>query len=62
MKTTLLTIGTLAILVGALWIGQGTGYVTWPQSSFMISQVKWAYYGTALGIVGLLMIVFARRR
>ncbi|CAN5261902.1 hypothetical protein BH10PSE11_BH10PSE11_02580 [soil metagenome] len=62
MKTTLLTIGTLAILVGALWIGQGTGYVSWPQSSFMISQVQWAYYGTALGIIGLLMIVFARGR
>jgi len=62
MKTTLLTIGTLAILVGALWIGQGTGYVNWPQSSFMISQIQWAYYGTALGIIGLLMIVFARGR
>jgi hypothetical protein len=62
MKTTLLTIGALSILVGALWIGQGTGYVNWPQSSFMISQIQWAYYGTALGIIGLLMIVFARGR
>jgi uncharacterized membrane protein len=62
MRTILLTIGILAILVGALWIGQGTGYVNWPQSSFMISQIQWAYYGTALGIVGLLMIVFARGR
>ncbi len=62
MKTTLLTIGTLAIIIGALWIGQGTGYVNWPQSSFMISQMQWAYYGTALGIVGLLTIVFARGR
>jgi hypothetical protein len=62
MKTAFSAIGSLAILVGALWIGQGTGYVNWPQSSFMISQIQWAYYGTALGIVGLLMIVFARGR
>ncbi|MFT6670683.1 MAG: hypothetical protein ACJAVZ_002153 [Afipia broomeae] len=35
MKTLLLTVGTLALLVGLLWIGQGTGYVNWPQSSFI---------------------------
>ncbi len=62
MKSTLLTIGALAIAVGLLWVGQGTGYVNWPRSSFMISQVQWAYYGAALGIAGLLMIVFAQRR
>jgi uncharacterized membrane protein len=62
MRTLLLTTGAFAIAIGLLWIGQGTGYVNWPQSSFMISQAQWAYYGTALGIVGLLMIVFARRR
>lgn len=62
MRTLLLTTGAFAIAIGLLWIGQGTGYVNWPQSSFMISQVRWAYYGTALGIVGLLMIVFARGR
>jgi len=28
----------------------------------MISQVQWAYYGAALGIAGLLAIVFAQRR
>lgn len=62
MKTLLLIAGTLALVTGLLWIGQGTGYVNWPQSSFMIRQMQWAYYGVALGIAGLLMIVFARRR
>lgn len=62
MKSTLSIIGGLAIAVGLLWVGQGTGYVNWPQSSFMISQVQWAYYGTGLGIIGLLAIVFAQRR
>lgn len=62
MRTFLLTIGTLALMTGLLWIGQGTGYVNWPQSSFMISQIQWAYYGAALSLVGLLMLVFARGR
>lgn len=62
MKTLFLTVGTLALLVGLLWIGQGTGYVNWPQSSFMISQMQWAYYGAALAIAGLLISVVAQRR
>lgn len=62
MKTLLRIIGTLALVIGLLWIGQGTSYVNWPQSSFMIGQTQWAYYGAALGVAGLLMIVFAQRR
>ena len=49
-------VGILALLIGLLWIGQGTGYVAWPQSSFMISQIQWAYYGAALAVVGLVLI------
>jgi len=62
MRTLFLTIGAFAIVTGLLWIGQGTGYVNWPQSSFMISQIQWAYYGMALSLVGVLMMAFARGR
>ena len=48
--------GVLALLIGLLWIGQGTGIVAWPQSSFMISQIQWAHYGAALAVVGLILI------
>jgi hypothetical protein len=44
-----------------LWIGQGTGYVGWPKSSFMISQIQWAYYGAALAAVGLILIWQGKR-
>ena len=47
--------GVLALLIGLLWIGQGTGIVAWPQSSFMISQMQWAYYGAALAAVGAIL-------
>ena len=62
MKTTLLLLGCVAILVGLLWIGQGTGYVRWPASSFMIDARRWGWYGLALAIVGAGMIIHSRRR
>jgi len=61
MKTALLLIGSVALLVGLLWIGQGTGYVRWPATSFMIDVRIWAWYGFALAIVGLGLIIHARR-
>ena len=61
MRTVLLVLGILALLIGLLWVGQGTGIVAWPQSSFMISQIQWAYYGAALVVVGLILIWRGRR-
>jgi hypothetical protein len=62
MKTTLTLIGMIALAMGLLWMGQGSGYIPWPASSFMISQTVWIYYGGALAVVGLVVIIFARRR
>ncbi len=61
MRTALLTIGVLAVLIGLVWIGQGTGYFPYPQSSFMISQIKWAYYGAGVGVIGLVLILLSQR-
>jgi uncharacterized membrane protein len=58
MKTYL---GILALLVGLIWIGQGTGVINWPQSSFMINQMQWAYYGAALAVVGVILNWRGRR-
>jgi hypothetical protein len=57
----MLGIGTLAVLMGLLWIGQGTGYVRWPATSFMIDASEWALRGAVLVLGGVLMIVFGRR-
>ena len=54
-------IGVAALLVGALWIGQGLGLVRWPESSFMIDQSMWAVLGAILIALGLLLL-FRRRR
>jgi hypothetical protein len=61
MRKLLLTVGFLALAVGLLWIGQGTGVITWPQSSFMISQIHWAGYGAALAALGLILIWQSQR-
>ncbi len=62
MRIVLMLVGLVALAMGILWIGQGTGYVHWPATSFMISQIKWAYYGAGLAVLGLLIILYARRR
>lgn len=61
MRIPLLILGILALLIGLVWIGQGTGYFPYPAASFMISQVQWAYYGAALAVAGALMLWFSRR-
>jgi hypothetical protein len=61
MRKLLLIVGFLALAIGLLWIGQGTGVINWPPSSFMIRQLQWAGYGTALGGLGLILIWQAKR-
>jgi hypothetical protein len=61
MRTSLLVFGVIAILIGLLWVGQGTGYFPYPRSSFMIDQTPWAYYGIVLALVGLIAVTVSRR-
>ena len=61
MRRWLLVAGFLAFAIGLLWIGQGTGVIAWPASSFMISQIQWAWYGAALAALGLLVIWRSKR-
>jgi len=61
MRKWLLIVGCLALAIGLLWVAQGTGVVAWPASSFMISQIQWAYYGAALAALGVILIWRSRR-
>jgi uncharacterized membrane protein len=61
MRRLLLILGLLALAIGLLWIGQGTGVINWPPSSFMIKQIQWAGYGAALAAVGLILIWQSKR-
>jgi hypothetical protein len=55
-------IGILAVLMGLLWIGQGTGLVMWPAESFMLADRTWARNGAVLAVIGLALIWISRRR
>ncbi len=60
MQTLLTLIGLTLLLAGLVFMGQGSGYFPYPASSFMVSQTR-CYYGGGIAVVGLLLIIFARR-
>lgn len=62
MKVALQVGGVAALLVGLLWIGQGTGIVRWPPSSFMVDQQPWALRGALLALSGGAALWLSRRR
>ena len=61
MKTLLVFFGMLVCAAGIFFAGQGVGYINWPANSFMISNIRWIYYGGAIAVVGILLVVIALR-
>jgi len=61
MQTLLTVVGIVLLIMGLVFMGQGSGYFPYPASSFMISQTRWIYYGAGIAVVGLLVLIFARR-
>jgi uncharacterized membrane protein len=55
-------IGVLAVLMGLLWIGQGTGLIMWPAESFMLADRQWAINGAIVAVAGAVLIALSRRR
>ena len=60
MQTLLTIVGIILLIAGVVFMGQGSGYFPYPRSSFMISETRWIYYGGAIAVVGLLIIIVAR--
>lgn len=55
-------IGGLAIAVGLLWLGQGTGLILWPERSFMLSDRTWARNGLLLAAAGCIVVWLGSRK
>lgn len=62
MRIALHCLAALAILLGFVWIGQGSGHFPYPASSFMIDQSPWIMYGAILAVAGVAGLVRLRRR
>ncbi len=61
VRLVLSVLAVLMILLGLVWIGQGSGYFPYPASSFMINQTPWIYWGLLLAVAGVIVFVIARR-
>jgi hypothetical protein len=61
MRLVLFGVGILLVLMGLLFIGQGTGVFPYPSYSFMISDMSWAYRGMAIAAAGIGLVLIARR-
>ena len=61
MRLVLSILGGLMVLLGLVWIGQGSGIFPYPASSFMINQTPWIYWGILLAAAGLVVLWQSRR-
>ncbi|WP_113262052.1 hypothetical protein [Agrobacterium cavarae] len=61
LRTILSILGVLIVLMGLVWIGQGSGYFPYPASSFMINQSPWMLRGALTAVAGIILIVVALR-
>ena len=63
MKAGAIVIAVLMFLTGAVWIGQGLGYI---EGSFMTGSMLWFWIGCALVVgavvIGGLTLTLSRRR
>ena len=59
MKIALNILGVLLVLFGAIWFFQGVNLLP---GSFMSGQIRWAVYGGIAVVVGICLLLSARRR
>jgi hypothetical protein len=59
MKTTLNIVGVILVLFGAIWFLQGINVLP---GSFMTGQIQWAVYGGIAMLVGIGLLLMAKRR
>jgi len=62
MKLVLLLAGLGMFVMGLIWMGQGAGYIMWPERSFMLQQTEWITYGGATAILGAAIALYGLTR
>jgi hypothetical protein len=55
VKTGAAVLGVLVVLVGAVFAGQGLGYIP---GSIMTGDIKWFWIGGAMVVAGLVLLAF----
>jgi hypothetical protein len=52
-------LGTVLVVIGLIWFLQGIGVLP---GSFMTGQIRWAIYGGVAVVVGVVLLIAARRQ
>ncbi|TMD11665.1 MAG: hypothetical protein E6I96_14660 [Chloroflexi bacterium] len=58
MKVGLVVVGVLILLAGAVFAGQGLGYIP---GSYMTGDIKWFWIGSGMVVVGIVLGVVGLR-
>lgn len=58
VRITSIVVGVIALLLGALWIGQGLNLI---RGSAMTGQMTWFYIGVLVAILGVVLLVLGLR-
>ena len=62
MKSTIfLILGVIVFAAGTLFALQGAGVVHWPPQSSMLDKRDWVAYGIVIALIGIALILTARR-
>lgn len=61
VRLALSVLGALMVLLGLIWIGQGSGYFPYPAESFMINQTPWIYWGLLVAAAGVVVLFISRK-
>jgi hypothetical protein len=52
-------LGVLFMLMGIIWVLQGINFLP---GSFMTGDIRWSYRGAVLAVIGLMLLLTARRK
>ncbi len=56
----------IALAAGLVWAGEGLGYLNYLQLPYMPPMFDgvrlWAYYGAGVALLGLLIVIYSRRK
>ena len=61
VRVLMMILGTLCLLFGLLWVGQGSGLVQWPPNGVMVGVSDWILRGAVVAVVGAILLFFSRR-
>jgi hypothetical protein len=59
MKIALNSLGVILVIFGCIWILQGFSILP---GSFMYGQIRWSIYGAITAIIGVALLIAAKRR